>query len=433
MKRVFAWLICIVLIFGAISGCNTADPSDGTTQPSATEAPHVLKVGYGRADITPAESVPMRGLGTSSERKSEEVKDRLYASCVAFSDETDNTILLYHMDLCHSFSDATMTLKMAISRATEVPGTQIMVTATHNHSAPDLDNTADPAIERYMDSLKKWMIQAAKDALADRKPAQMYTASATVEGLNFIRHYDLSDGTVAGDNFGDFKNKTILGHHGQVDNTMQLLKFTREGGKDIVLMNWQGHPRGHGEARSAILSDVDVIRQELEGKMNCHFAYFLGASGNVNSSSRITEEKVASGYVDNGKRLAQYAMDAAANFKQVQTARLKILGNQYQAESKESPDVKLTLPLFVFSLGEVAFVTAPYEMFSESGIAIKADSPFAMTFVATCANANFTYIPITSTFEYGGYEVGMTKTAQGTAEKLVSEYVSLLKQLNETA
>ena len=118
MKHIFALLICTALILGAFSGCNTVEPSGETTQASAAEVPHVLKVGYGRADITPEESVPMRGLGSSSERKSEEVKDRLYASCVAFTDETDNTILLYHMDLCHSFSDATMTLKMAVSRAT---------------------------------------------------------------------------------------------------------------------------------------------------------------------------------------------------------------------------------------------------------------------------------------------------------------------------
>ena len=420
----------MVLVIGLFSGCGGEKPVE-TTQPSETEPAHVLKVGYSRVDITPKESVPMRGLGSSSERKSEEVIDPLYATCVAFSDETGNTILLYHMDLCHSFTDATMTLKMAVSRATEVPGTQIMVTATHNHSAPDLDNTADPAIERYMVELKAWMVQAAQEALADRKPAQMYVTDTKVEGLNFIRHYDLSDGTVAGDNFGDFKNKTILGHHGQLDNTMQLVKFTREGGKDVVLMNWQGHPRGHGEARSAILSDVDAIRREMEANMDCHFAYFLGASGNVNSSTRITEEKVATGYVDNAKRLTQYAVDAAANFRQVESAALKILSSSFQAESISDPSVTLTLPLYVFSLGEVAFVTAPYEMFSESGLDIKADSPFAMTFVATCANANYTYIPIESTFSYGGYEVSMTKTAQGTAEKLVSEYISMLQELKK--
>ena len=431
MKRIFALLFCMALMLGTFSGCSAGEQPGETTQPEATEPAHVLKVGYGRVDITPTESVPMRGLGTSSERKSESVKDPLYATCVAFSDEKDNTILLFHMDLCHSFTDATTTLKLAVSRATEVSGNQIMVTATHNHSTPDLDNAADPSIERYMASLKKWMVQAAQDALADQKPAQMYVTDAAVEGLNFIRHYDLSDGSVGGDNFGDFKNNTILGHKGQVDSTMQLIKFVREGGKDIVLMNWQGHPRGHGEDRGAILSDVDVIRQELEQKMNCHFAYFLGASGNVNSSSRIQEEKVASGYVDNGKRLAQYAIDAAENFRKVQTASLKILNNFYQADSKENPEMKLTLPLYVFSLGEVAFVTAPYEMFSESGLAIKEGSPFAMTFVATCANANYTYIPIASAFEYGGYEVGMTKTAQGTAEKLVSEYISMLNELKK--
>ena len=49
----------------------------------------VLSVGFGRADITPMERVPLAGYGNTSRRISTTVLDPLYATCAAFrSDET---------------------------------------------------------------------------------------------------------------------------------------------------------------------------------------------------------------------------------------------------------------------------------------------------------------------------------------------------------
>ena len=94
----------------------------------------------------------------------------------------------------------------------------------------------------------------------------------------------------------------------------------------------------------------------------------------------------------------------------------------------------MDIPIFAISLGDVAFVTAPYEMFCESGKEIKAGSPFKTTFVATCANNALSYMPTKATFHYTGemaYEVSCTKFAEGTAELLVTEYIGMLNQLFE--
>jgi hypothetical protein len=285
--------------------------------------------------------------------------------------------------------------------------------------------------------MAKQMAQAAVEAIADCKPAEMYISSIEAKGLNCIRHYKMADGTVAGDNFGNFKNNAIVGHYREVDDTMQLIKFTREGGKDVVLMNYQGHPRGHSEYRYSVLSDVDEVRKNVEAKLDCHFAYFLGASGNVNSKSRVAAENLAATYVEHGVKMGEYAEKAAENFQKVQTGSLKLLRQEYSGKAVANDGTTVPVPMYAFSVGDVAFVTAPYEMFCESGEAIKDGSPFKMTIVSSCSNGSLSYIPSAITFTYGkeytSYEEKMTRFVPGTAELLVTEYISMLNQLKQPA
>jgi len=434
MKKLLCLVLCLLMVLSVFAGCN-AGGSGETTE--AAPVTHTLSVGFGRSDITPAESIPLHGLGNPPGRMSTEVKDHLYATCIAFTDESDNTVLMFHLDLIGSVPTVSLLTRNEISKKTGIPMNQIMVTGTHNHSGPSLGYTDMPCISNYNESLKTWMMDAAMAALEDRKKVTgMYSTSALLENMNFIRHYNMGDGTVAGDNFGTFTGNTIVGHTLQPDNQLQLIKFVREGGKDVVLMNWQGHPTGHQNHRYAVLSDVDIIRKKLEPELDCQFAFFLGASGNVNNSSRIKGERVAKEYVEHNQRIAQFAIDATANYKEMEIGKVQIIGKNYPGVTKQNAKVTMDIPIFAISLGDVAFVTAPYEMFSESGKAIKDASPFKTTFVATCANASLSYMPTKSAFHYNGemaYEVSCTKFAEGTAELLVEEFGTLLNTLSETA
>jgi len=435
MKKIFCLLMCLIMVCGIFTGCNSQGSGSEST---AGEAAHKLLVGYSRADITPQKSVPLGGLsnsvvgGSTSDRFLTDVKNPLYATCIAISDETGNTILLYHLDLLLSYATKLMSAKMSIARALNINGNQIMITSTHNHSGPDL-YSSEPVMAEYIDYLGDQMLEAAKAAMADRKAAKMHTASGNIVNMNFVRHYLLSDGSYAGDNFGKWAGKTIVGHAVDVDNEMQLVKFTREGGKDVLLMNWQAHPTGHsGDNRYSVLSHVDEVRKEVEASLNCHFAYFLGASGNINSTSRIPEENQVSGYEAHGKKLGEYAVQLAKSFQEATTDSIRFLGSSYTGEDVADPSVTRKVDMFAFSFGDVAFVTAPYEMFCENGMAIKNGSPYPMTFVATCSNENtsyLAYIPSSPTFAYTSYEVKMNKFVPGVAEILATEYVNMLKQL----
>jgi len=422
MKKWICLILCLLLTLSIFSGC------ESSTQ-------HSLRVGYGKVDISPTEPVPLSGYGNGLERLSTSVTERLYASCIAMTDENDNTILIFHMDLGTTQHSIFAFIRKAISEEIGVPMGNIMVASTHNHSAPQL-TTEYPSIERYIDTLENQMIDIAKTAMADRKPAKIYTTRTYPEKLNFVRHYKMADGSYAGDGFGTFTGNQILGHASEADNEMQLIKFTREGAKDIILVNWTGHPhRDSGRTKTNATSDlVGAMRTVMEQELNCEFAYFNGAGGNINNSTRIADEKITKDYLEHGQALARYAVDAASTFTEVEAGNVQIASVKYSAKTKNENLGSTDIEIFTFSIGDIAFALAPYEMFDTNGVAIKKASPFKMTFIVGYANAHHYYIPSALAYEYGAeYEIGVSRFVPGTAEELEAEYIAMLNELYKTS
>jgi len=418
MKRTISLTLLVLLVISLFSGCTEGGSN---TEPAKQ---HTLSVGFGRTDITPTESVPLAGYGNTSRRMSTTASDPLYATCVAMTDDENNTVLLFHLDLTNSYSSAIPGIRISVSRAVDIPGENVQVAATHNHSAPDLSNPL-PSIERYIAYLKDQMIAAAKAALADRKPATMHIGSVYPEGLNFVRHYYLSNATSFGDNHGWRDDTVIIGHTTEADNQLQMLKFVREGAKDVVMVNWQSHPhRGGGSSNTKITSDiVGSMRDLVEEQLGCNFAYFTGASGNVNPSSRISDENITADYIEQGKALGKYVVDAYQTaFRQVQVGKVQVSTATHTAKVNHTQDHLLEvatqiqqvwkansnnaecstmgrphgihspyhagaivtkaglgetydIPIAAFSIGDVGFVSAPYEMFDTNGKQIKEGSP----------------------------------------------------------
>lgn len=79
-----------------------------------------------------------------------------------------------------------------------------------------------------------------------------------------------------------------------------------------------------------------------------------------------------------------------------------------------------------FRVGGVGFTTGTYEMFSEAGIFIKANSPYEYTFLLT---GNSGYIPSEKAFGYRYYEADTGFFAKGTAEKLADKYIEIRNEI----
>jgi len=52
-----------------------------------------------------------------------------------------------------------------------------------------------------------------------------------------------------------------------------------------------------------------------------------------------------------------------------------------------------------------------------------------MTFVLTCTNERFAYIPSALGFQNGGYSADLCRFAPGTGEQLAMAYIETLKEM----
>ena len=474
MKKIIAIVLVMMLTLGLLACGASAPAGEGGGETGGASANGGFRVGYGKANITPDGQVGMGGYGRSDQRLSTGVLSYLWVTCVAISDAEDNTILVYGMDLCGSGDAAEF--RTNVSQATGVPVDNIVMSASHTHSAPDYSVVTSGSGDA-LNKLKKGLVSAAETAMEDRKEAKMFVGSIETEGMNFVRHYICNDGTYCGDNFGSSASG-YAGHASEADNVLQMVKFTREGDNDVYIANFQTHPHQTGGSAKYDLS-ADIVgefRAAMEQELGCEIAYFTGAGGNINSRSRIEDENQTKDWKEWGKRMAKYAQ--SVEYTEVATGKVQAASFEFEAKINHADDQWATLGsdlrnrwnkgeittaqvkelsaaagfpfnspyhagavasrasmgnsssfiIQAFSFGDVGFVAAPYEMFDTSGVFIKENSPFAMTIVAECANGGNGYFPSQFAFDVsGGYECDTTRYVPGTAERLADQYVEMLE------
>ena len=229
MKKVIS-LLLLACMFTVLIGCGEKPDQHQVAGGADLSG---LCVGYSIVDITPKEATPLRGFGASQHIISNEVLYPLKATCIALTGEDGNTVLLLEVDLV-SAEDFIYEARTLINQATGVPEDRITIAGSHTHAGPDLSQFSFPSVENYRLYLMEQLQKASAEALADRKPAEVWYGSAETTGLNFVRNYQQVDenGNVEyfGDNYGQLvtPNNTAQGMT-EADPTLHVVKFTRQG------------------------------------------------------------------------------------------------------------------------------------------------------------------------------------------------------------
>ena len=437
----------------------------------------LLKVGHGIADITPEISLPLDGYGNAEHRISEEVRDPLKATCIAFTDPEDHTVLLFTVDVIHVFPFVTEQVRDVLCEEFGLPRENVMIAATHSHSTPKLEADENPAILAYHKKFVTGLVEAGRKAMGNRFPATTSVGFVPTERMNFIRHYKIADGSYAGANFGKW-GPGVVGHASNNDSWVQVVKFDRIGAKPIILVNFQAHPCFTGGVDKKVISAdyIGELRDYIQMKTGAKFAFFQGAAGNQNGVSFYPRETRTTDVVEYAHLLGDYVLQALEAPVQIKGTKVSMVhraldlpldhteGQELvekcraiQKEWLEKADrnysneqaraiglnsiyavngvlMRQTLPeseimdIYAFRVGELGFVCAPYEMFGANGMYIKEYSPYAMTFVVSCCNDAQAYLASDLAFTHGCYEVDTRRFPRGTAEKVADNFVEMLKE-----
>jgi len=101
---------------------------------ASSTAAEPLKIGVAETDITPPIGFPMAGY--FHERLAEGQIDPLKAKCIVFRSEHQQAALVI-CDLIAAAADFTIEVRKRASELTGIPASNIVVSATHSHTAPD--------------------------------------------------------------------------------------------------------------------------------------------------------------------------------------------------------------------------------------------------------------------------------------------------------
>ena len=205
--------------------------------------------GFSRVDITPPLGVYMPGY--YQVRYATEILDPLQINMVAFSDGK-KTALVAQFDTEALSTGLADEMRDLIVKATGVERDAILLHASHTHDGGFLAPSCTHGSNKKQDFLtelddiyiklaKTRVVDAAKFAIADLKPAKLSCGRSEAKRISFGRRYLMKNGKVAM-NPGTNNPDIVKPVGNPADEEVQVLRIDREDAPAIAVINFQTHP-----------------------------------------------------------------------------------------------------------------------------------------------------------------------------------------------
>ncbi len=443
-----------------------------------------LKAGFGRVNITPPMGIDI--VGYFIKRNADGVLDELEANAVALA-LGDQKVLLMSVDHCGLFKSIIDGFKSAINEQTGVCIDAIYIHSTHTHTGPAIpENTEDTLINKYRKTLCDKLVELAVMALADLKPAKMGYGIGQAPNVAFIRRYRMKDGSIRTNPGVD--NPDIVHPIGEVDERVNVVRFDRDGGESIVIVNFANHPDVVGGTK--ISADWPGFTRKFVEKAidNTKCIFFNGAQGDVNhvnvhpakgdfndmfndfdgcsrgyGHARHIGRVVAGAvmqvydkvnYVDvDDISYIQKTVEIPSNKPNPEDLPLAHKYNDLHNAGKdeEIPFKAMMLTTVVaeaarmvrlenapemfpmlfsaIKVGPIAFFGIPGEPFTGVGRALKETEGYDLILPTCNTNAKEGYFPMIDSYLEGGYEARSSNFKAGVAERIIEEGKKILSSM----
>lgn len=433
----------------------------------------MLKVGYGKCDITPKLGAYLQG--HNKLRYAVMVHDPLYLRAVAFENEGQQAYMLCY-DLCGMHTAVANRIRQKVAAYAGCPEENVVLSCTHTHTGPNVVNKTHDYDVDYEDILTCLSMHAAGLAKNDLVPARMFIGSKDAKGISFCRRFLMKDGS-ARTNPG-IGNPDIQRPMNDPDFQVQVLKIIREGAKDLALVNFGCHADSikNVGGLDAISADwPGVTCNAVEGGLDVACVVFNGPCGDVAQRNQMDpkEKERAAGWdrtVRLGRGVAAAAIEVYnADMAPVPEGPIKAqvqvldipLKRPTEEELARSRDIlehqedyvggnmAKTTALFearmlltvaktngfaqavvtALRIGGFAAAGISGEPFCQIGKDIKAKSLYDAQFVLYLTNGSAGYFPMQDAFDYDGYEARTCKFQRGVGELLTDTALELLNNI----
>jgi len=485
MKRL-NFRLSVILLHGFAAAFLQPYDAGARIPPAEEGERQVFRAGAATANITPLLGGNI--VGNWKQFPADHVHDELYARCLVL-DDGDNRLAFVLVDNIGLKRELTDEARRLIAEHTGLPGSHVLIAATHTHSSVRASGTDQP-FEDYEAFIINRISDAVRMAINNLEPARIGWGAGNVPQHVFVRRWKMKPGTRHPDPFGGedrvvmnpgHQNPDLLEPAAKPDPEVSFISVQSAGGRPIALLaNYSLHYVG-GVPGSHISADyfgvfADTIRTLLNAeKLDPPFVAMMsnGTSGDVNAndygSAAISYRpyarmKVVAGNVAREVMRSytdvQYRdwvrLDAAmeeltlnvrkpdremierANWVLSRPDTVTPMHKHEEAyagrilQLLEWPD-QINVIVQAFRIGDLGVAAIPFETFAEIGLEIKAKSPFEPSFTIGLANGIYGYLPTPRQHKLGGYEtwMGTNKVEIRASEKIVQKTLDLFSGMQE--
>jgi len=395
-----------------------------------------MRLGKSKLDITPPQGVDMCGYARKG-RKAKGIHDPLYVRAIVF-EEGERKCAILSCDLVGIPPELVREVREYARINLGIEREHVLISATHTHSGPTVSvirGMGEP-LPTYMKDLREKVKKALKEADKDYREVKMKVGRGKVKvGIN--RRERTKEGVKLG-----------LNPEGPLDEELGLISFWKEDEEpEVFLVNYACHPVSLGINFEISADYPGKLCSLMEKKYPNSLCLFLqGCCGDINPYSKergfsLTERmakklfeevervrkcseslrdmdikglilpvKLPLGDLPSREELKKEKRELEKKIEKAKEEEMGILEahlDWIERALKEEKGKERFIPaeIQILSLGSVALVGIPGEVFSEIGMRIKRGSPFPYTFVIGYANGCYGYIPTREAFKEGGYEV----------------------------
>ncbi len=447
-----------------------------------------LKVGFSRVEINPPIGVNLRGY--FHQRLNEAILDDLEINTVVV--EKDGvTVALLSLDSEAAVTSYYDAAREYASKVTGLDKKAIFIHTTHTHVGPcfGCEDAWTNDIDREYDSfVMKKIADSIVYAMADLQPARMGIGFSKAERIGFNRRYLMKDGSTK-TNPG-VNNPDIVKSIGLLDETVNVIRFERECGDNVVIGNYGNHPDviGNNKASADWPGFTRRIFERAVDNTKCIF--FNGAQGDINhvnvkpvggdlngmfndfddvtrgyAHSRHMGNVVAGALMNVYEKVEFIPVDKIQFIEEIANVASNMPAPEEMEEARyihkmhvEGRDAELPyqgmmlttmvadagrkvrlengpeffpLNLTAIQIGDVAFLGIPGEPFTGIGMGLKESKGWKMVCPTCLTNGSRGYFPMKDSYDEGGYEARSSSYKAGVAETIIAAGTKILDGLKK--